>query len=509
MPDSTANLSPAAPAAPRLAAKDLLALARRHSRYVARVLDAEPQLATEVDLTRPFSRAAMRDYLAAQASSDRGAVHARLRALRKRVMLCLITRDLGGIADLAEVVATTTALADETITCAAAYAAKSLEARYGAPIGEESGAPIDMMVVGMGKLGGCELNASSDVDLVFVYLEEGNTRGPVPISNHEYFTRVGRAIIAALNDSTADGYVFRVDMRLRPYGDSGPLVVSLPMLETYFIAQGREWERYAWIKARVVCGDGVAALDSIARPFIYRRHLDFNAVGSMRDLHSQIRQEVRRRDLGDNIKLGPGGIREIEFLAQVFQLIRGGPVAALRIRPTLAVLHALAARNLLTLESVQEIETAYVFLRNLEHRLQYLDDRQTQKLPTNEVDRELIAESMGYPHYAGFLDALNEHRRQVTQHFEDIFADQEPLPGSPSYAAIWRKTIADEDAIALLARQGFADAPSILKRLQELRGGCATRASLPPARGGSIGCCHSSWTRRRDIPAPIRRSNAC
>jgi glutamate-ammonia-ligase adenylyltransferase len=481
--DSTANPSPAAPVAPAANARDALAHAARHSRYVARLLEAEPTLATQVDPTRPYERAAMRAYLDASDPAQSTPWHVRLRALRKRVMLSMIARDLAGSADLAEVIATTTALADETIACAAAHAAQTLALRHGPPIGEESAAVIDLMVVGMGKLGGSELNASSDVDLVFVYPEEGHTRGPVSISNHEYFTRVGRAIIAALNELTPEGYVFRVDMRLRPYGDSGPLVVSLPMLETYFISQGREWERYAWIKARVVCGRGAEALDPIVRPFVYRRHLDFNALGSMRDLHTQIRQEVRRRDLGDNIKLGPGGIREIEFLAQVFQLIRGGQVAALRIRPTLAVLEALAERNQLAVESVQELKDAYVFLRNLEHRLQYLDDRQTQTLPTSEADRALIAESMGYRDYAEFLDALNAHRGRITRHFEDIFADHEGLPTATPWAAVWLGTIADEDALQLLVGQGFAHAPTILRRLQELRRGLRYKSLSSAGQG--------------------------
>ena len=475
MIDSTANPSAAAPAHP-VAAKpgverDLIEIARRHSRYVATLIDAEPHLAAEADLTRPFSRDAMRAFLTADELPDGAALNARLRALRKRVMLGLIARDLGGAADLAEVVATTTALADETIACTATHVAHRLEARHGPPLGEETGAPLDIMVVGMGKLGGSELNASSDVDLVFVYREEGTTRGPASISNHEFFTRVGRGIIGALDDRTPDGYVFRVDMRLRPYGDSGPLAVSLPMLENYFISQGREWERYAWIKARVVCGSRAHELTDVVRPFVYRRHLDFGAFESMRDLHSQIRQEVRRRDLGDNIKLGPGGIREIEFLAQAFQLIRGGQVAALRIRPTLAVLEALAERQLLTAESARALQAAYVFLRNLEHRLQYLDDRQTQTLPASDADRGLIAESMGHPDYAAFLHTLDAHRELVTRHFEDIFASREPMAGAEHCAAVWRGTIADEDAVALLAQQGFADAPGLLARLQELRRG--------------------------------------
>jgi len=363
---------------------------------------------------------------------------------------------------------TTTALADETITRATGLLTRQLQLRHGSPIGEQTGAPVDLLVVGMGKLGGCELNVSSDVDLIFAYAEEGETSGPVSISNHEFFTRVGRGIIGALNDLTADGYVFRVDMRLRPYGDSGTLVVGLPMLEDYFISQGREWERYAWIKARVVCGSRSEELMDVARPFVFRRHLDFGAFASMRELHSQIQDEMRRRDLGDNIKLGPGGIREIEFLAQVFQLIRGGRVAALRIRPTLGVLDVLAARNLLTDDSVRELKAAYVFLRNLEHRLQYLDDRQTQKVPDGDWDRQLIAESMGHPDYPRFLAALDAHRERVSRHFEDIFANAEPVDRGHSCTAVWRGMVTDEEAEARLTAAGFRDAVGMLRRLRAL-----------------------------------------
>ena len=241
------------------------------------------------------------------------------------------------------------------------------------------------------------------------------------------------------------------------------------MLEDYFIAHGREWERYAWIKARAVCGSACDELMDVVRPFVFRRHLDFGAFASMRDLHRQIREEVRRRDLGDNIKLGPGGIREIEFLAQVFQLIRGGRVAALRTRPTMAVLDILAQRHLLTAESVEELKSAYVFLRNLEHRLQYLDDRQTQRLPETETDRALIAESMGYPDYAAFSEALSIHRERVSRQFEDIFANTDPSGEAHPYATIWSGGLTDAEALAQLTAGGFKDAAGWLRRLQGLR----------------------------------------
>src|SRR3979411_1845574 len=218
----------------------------------------------------------------------------------------------------------------------------------------------------MGKLGGGELNVSPDVDLVFLYLEEDDA-----VSNLEFFTRLGRRLIAALDERTADGFVFRVDMRLRPWGDSGAIATSFDALEEYFVTHGREWERYAWIKARALGSDREdGALAAIVRPFVYRKYLDYGAFAAMRELHAQIREEVKRRELSDQIKLGPGGIREIEFIAQVFQLIRGGRDPALQIRPTLAVL------ALLPESAALELSESYVFLRHLEHRLQYLDDAQ-------------------------------------------------------------------------------------------------------------------------------------
>jgi len=243
----------------------------------------------------------------------------------------------------------------------------------------------------MGKLGGRELNVSSDIDLIFVYPEDGSTAGPKIVDNFEFFTKLGRSLIQTINDITGDGQVFRVDMRLRPNGESGPLVASFDMLENYFITQGREWERYAWIKARVMTGIRSAELTAISRPFIFRKYLDFGAINAMRDLHAQIRREVARKDMVNNVKLGPGGIREIEFLAQVFQLIRGGRDTSLQIKPTLKVLGRLAERGIITHEAERELAAAYDFLRRVEHRLQYLDDAQTHNLPTDPVDQAIIA----------------------------------------------------------------------------------------------------------------------
>ena len=455
-----------------------LARAARLSHYVRRLLDAEPELHLDGGSDRAFSADEMRDVLASTPAGDEAGLARSLRDLRKRVMLRLITRDLAGLAPLAEVVATATALAEVATAHALAHLDGTLAAIHGRPIGAASGQPQQLHVIGMGKLGGAELNVSSDIDLVFIYPEEGETRGPLTVSNHEYFTRLGRRLIAALSEMTADGYVFRVDMRLRPYGDSGPLAASFEALENYFITQGREWERYAWLKARVLTGDRGAELMEVVRPFVYRRHLDYGAIAALRDLHRQIRQEVARRDIAENIKLGPGGIREIEFIAQVFQLIRGGRDPELRRQPTLAVLPLLAERNLMPAAAVGELAQAYEFLRNLEHRLQYLDDQQTHVPPQSQSDRGLIAEAMGFDGYAALLATLDAHRGRVTRHFEDVFAAS-PDAGHP-LAYLWQEGVDAGKMVAALAGLGFREPEAIESRLRSLRSGARYR-EMPAA----------------------------
>jgi len=440
--------------------------ARRLSRYARRLLDAEPQLLTGADAETPLDRAAMLARLGAEPADD-ATLMRDLRQLRKQVMLRLIARDLGGLADLDEVVTTISALAEIAVERAVAHLEKSMAADYGQPIGNESGGVQHMHVVGMGKLGGNELNVSSDIDLVFAYPEDGDTNGPRPLSNHEYFARLGRRLITIINEMTADGYVFRVDMRLRPLGADGPLACSFAMLENYFITQGREWERYAWIKGRVLCGDRAAELAALAGHFVFRRHLDYSAFESLRELHQEVRREVERRDMQDNIKLGPGGIREVEFIAQLFQLVRGGQDLALRAMNTRTVLALIAERNLLPPAAVTELRDAYIHLRNLEHRLQYLDDKQTQALPAGEEDQALIAAAMGAPDYATMLRELDAHRAAVTRHFDGIFADsrsdEHPL------AAVWHGGSDDGQLAAKLRSSGFADPVHALAAIAALR----------------------------------------
>jgi glutamate-ammonia-ligase adenylyltransferase len=326
--------------------------------------------------------------------------------------------------------------------------------------------------VGMGKLGGGELNVSSDIDLIFVYPEEGDIRGPRALSNHEFFTRMGKRLIALLAEHTAAGSVFRVDMRLRPWGDPGPLATSFDALEHYLVAQGREWERYAWIKGRAMAGGAtgeraVPALQDIVRPFVFRKYLDFGAFGAMRELHEQIRAEVARRELAGHVKLGPGGIREVEFVAQAFQLIRGGRDAALQARPTLQVLALLAKKGLLPQDAVRELSDAYVFLRRVEHRLQYLDDAQTHELPTDAGDQALVAQSMGFATWRAFMAGLDAHRARVSHHFEGVFAaDAAPRRRDHALAGLW----ADPDAAeAGLRKLGYAQPAEAARRMGLIR----------------------------------------
>lgn len=449
-------------------ARNAIGRAARLSRYARHLLSADPALENE-PYGEPFSAARMLASLADIDENDEEALDRALRRLRQAVMLRLIVRDLAGLADMAEVVGTATALAEQTLATALHWHDRNLSRQYGRPVGSQSGKPMRLHIVGMGKLGGAELNVSSDIDLVFTYPEEGETDGGRRISAQEYFTRLARQLIGAISETTADGFVFRVDTRLRPYGEGGPLVANFDMLEAYFATQGREWERYAWVKARLLSGDCAAELDATVTPFVYRRHLDFSALDSLRALHGQIRQEVQRREIADNIKLGPGGIREVEFLVQVFQMIRGGREPPLRVRPTLQALALLGERQLLPADAVAELRTAYIYLRNLEHRLQYLADQQTQSLPEDGEDRQAIAEMTGHAEFGLMLRELDVHRAVVTRHFEAIFAGTRDNGSAHPQSDLWQQALPDDKAFERVSALGYADAASVCQRLGELR----------------------------------------
>ncbi|MEX3931408.1 bifunctional [glutamate--ammonia ligase]-adenylyl-L-tyrosine phosphorylase/[glutamate--ammonia-ligase] adenylyltransferase [Paraburkholderia phymatum] len=456
-------------------------LSSSYSHYASRAFAAQPGLAARVAAlaAAPITRQRIDARLEALAAALRAAPDAplsedalkkALRQLRTEVFCAVMERDLAGAADVAEVTGTMTDLAEATIQRAMAVVSADLKALFGEPRGSQ-GERLSLGVVGMGKLGGRELNVSSDIDLIFVYEDDGETTGGQrsPIATQDFFTRLGKRLIAALAEVTADGYVFRVDMRLRPNGDSGPLVCSLGMLEEYFYVQGREWERYAWIKGRLVSALASESarrlskqLDSIVKPFVYRRYLDFGVISAIRSLHLQIRQEAQRRasmrpDKADDIKLGRGGIREIEFSAQVFQLIRGGQDAGFRVRPTLGVLTHAAARGLVSPEVCADLSSAYLFLRELEHRLQYRNDAQTHAMPVDPGERAHLAKSMGFDDYASLTAKLEAHRELVEQQFDQIFADKVSgqggcgAPEDGAAAWVWSSALADDGADEALA----------------------------------------------------------
>lgn len=452
------------------------------SRYMQRMLHGNPadKAILLSNLEKTFQRCEMENFLQHHRSSikDETDLNCVLRLLRKHVMLRLITRDVGGFADLAEVMRTMTDLAEISINFSLQHHYHWLAepGRFGIPVGKTSNRKQSLLVVAMGKLGGRELNASSDIDLIFVYPEDGETNGRKPVSNHEFFARLGRKLIASLSDYTIDGYVFRVDMRLRPHGENSPLAISFDMLNEYFKTQGREWERHAWIKGRVVAGlpdaeDESRLMEQIVRPFVFRKYLDFDAYESMRRLHMQLRKEVERREMHDNIKLGPGGIREIEFVTQVFQLIRGGRDVDLCVRPTLEVLQRLQKKQQLPHQTVTELVDAYHFLRRLEHRLQYLDDQQTQTLPGNPDDQQRIADAMGFEDYGSFMHHLDAHRMNVTHHFEFILAAPKKSPAHDVLSQLWQTQTSDtaktEAATSQLSTLGFAEPVKISGRLQQ------------------------------------------
>jgi glutamate-ammonia-ligase adenylyltransferase len=465
-------------AKPRLSADfdEQVRHARQCSHYLARLLDAEPELLNWLreHCHTPCDYKVMNVWSDALPADNEEQLSRALRSLRKRVMLHVLTRDLNGLSDLDEVMRSMTALAEIAVRRAQIFSMRSLVEQFGQPVGAENGSNQELLVIGMGKLGGGELNVSSDIDLIFVYPEDGETTGPRILSNHEFFNRLGRKLIALINDLTADGYVFRVDMRLRPYGDSGPLTMSFAALEEYLVSQGREWERYAWIKARIISPENSpysVELEQLAQPFVFRKYLDFGSFDSMRKLHAQIRTEVVRRDLYQNIKLGPGGIREIEFIAQVFQLIRGGRDAGLRIRPTRLVLQQLAQDGELSAEVVARLDSSYVFLRNLEHRLQYLDDQQTQELPEKTEQRIIIAKAMGFADFDELLAALTPLREFVSQQFETVFGEKQ----ENAVHSWWCDDTTKEELSAALTMLGFQDDGSLAENLLQFRTGSRYR----------------------------------
>ena len=378
-----------------------------------------------------------------------GELGAALRVLRQLVIERLVVLDCEQQAPLEVVTRAVTELAELALDQACEEAQAQLDALYGAPMTEQ-GQRAELWIIGMGKLGARELNVSSDIDLIYVYDEDGHTQGRADgggrISVHEYFSRAVKRIYSLIGDTTEHGFVFRVDLALRPNGNSGPAVVSLNALEEYFLVQGREWERFAWLKSRVVAPlrslASASALRDTVQPFVFRRYLDYNVFDALRGLHRQIRDHAQRTSAGrperaNDVKLGRGGIREIEFTVQLLQVVRGGQFPELRTRPTLESLERVSRAQLMPVATAQALAQAYVFLRRVEHRIQYLDDQQTHALPSQDGDLAWLSRTLGFASVDAFWAELGRHREVVAQEFDRLLGQSEAgsggaVTGNPS-----------------------------------------------------------------------------
>ena len=446
-----------------------------HPRLLAELIDSK-RLETAQDA--PAVRAAVQAALANLA--DEADLRQALRVLRQREMLRIAWRDLAGWASLDETLTALSALADACIDGALAHLYGWQVEQLGQPRGAQ-GQPVELTVLGMGKLGGDELNFSSDVDLMFAFEHAGTCDGPRALDNSEFFLRLARRLVGALDEADANGRVFRVDVRLRPFGSSGPLAVSFDAMEDYYQTHGRDWERYALIKARPVAGDLAAGERLLARlrPFVFRRYLDFGAIDALRGMKALIVDQVRREGLDDHVKLGAGGIREVEFIGQVHQLIRAGREPELRCRGIRQVLRLLGERGQLPAPAVQELLDAYDFLRRFENRLQMLQDRQTHQVPADPLDRARLAVAMGYPDWDACAAALGTWRDRVHAHFRSLLGDaQDAAPEQP----LWPDRLDQPDAATELSTLGYADPAQALAHLTALRDGRACRVASATAR---------------------------
>lgn len=462
------------------------------SDFVAEQVQRDPAFLLALAATGELERALQPGEMGVQLEAlladcaDEDELGRRLRRFRRRQQVRIIWRDLTRRSDLAGTCRDLSDLADACIDQSLAWLYQRHCQQFGVPIGNRSGLPQKLIVLGMGKLGAGELNLSSDIDLIFGYPEGGETQGAKrALDNQEFFTRLGQKLIKSLDAITVEGFAFRVDMRLRPYGSSGPLVHSFAALEQYYQDQGRDWERYAMIKARVVGGDQEAGqrLLDLLRPFVYRRYLDFSAIEALRTMKQLIQQEVRRKGMSENIKLGAGGIREVEFIAQAFQLIHGGRDLSLQQRPLLRVLAILEGQGYLPPQVVAELREGYEFLRYAEHALQAIADRQTQMLPEDEFERIRVAFIMGFANWSAFHQATNQWRDRIDWHFRQVIADpdededgQVDTTIGGEWIPLWEEAVDEESACRQFADAGFAEPAQAWKRLTDLRHGTQVRA---------------------------------
>jgi glutamate-ammonia-ligase adenylyltransferase len=407
---------------------------------------------------------------------DEAALMQLLRVYRRREMIRIAFRDLSGRSNLSETVVDLSNLADACLNHTASILYSWSCEKFGKPAAQ-NGSRQQLVILGLGKLGARELNFSSDVDLIFAYPKSGYTRSAAQsISNSDFFTRLCRQLMKVISQPTADGFVFRTDLRLRPYGENGPLAMDFDAMENYYEEQGREWERYAMIRARVVAGDHQAGHYLLKRlnPFVYRRYLDYGAFDSLRDMKQMISLEVKGKGMKNNIKLGMGGIREIEFFGHMFQLIRGGVKPELQQRSIQKVLKILARDNQIPAAASKELTKAYIFLRNTEHRLQEFADQQTHDLPADAKGQARLAASMGFADAAKFSSQLERHRNKVHRHFQMILEVKDSEFGTrkleEQLQGIWEGLIGDDPAKKILVELGFHEPQEVLRLLSYLRG---------------------------------------
>lgn len=430
-------------------------------------------------LEKSYQPGEMRGLLCEQLAQveDEAVLAMKLRVFRRQQMVRIIWRDIGGLAPLNETLEDLSELADICVDEAVKRLFDWAVSKSGMPR-DAKGNAQELILIGMGKLGARELNLSSDIDLIFLYPERGETDGRRPVDNEKFFTRLSRQLIKTIGENTADGFVFRVDTRLRPYGDAGPLVIPLGFLEDYLQGQAREWERYAMVKARVISGSAVSgeAFYDLIRPFVYRRYLDFGAIESIREMKRLIANEMHHRGMDANIKLGMGGIREVEFIGQAFQLIRGGRDPDLQIRPIQRVLELLAKKEILPQHEVSDLLTAYEYLRLVENRLQAWKDEQTHVLPDDEERRLILARSMGCSDWSGFSEELGQYRRKVQGYFDLLFAAPQADEAEQGlFSEIWQEGLTDEVAMRRLDLAGFEQSEKIWKLLNGFRQSTAFR----------------------------------
>lgn len=437
------------------------------------------------EFDRPVTATELERFVATFAADGRSIDDAKasLRRERNRLLLQVFWRDVCKGADVAETIEALSLVADYLVRAAADFAGRIMRERHG-EVRDRDGAAVRLAILGMGKLGGGELNFSSDIDVIFTYPRDGSSDGAKELAAQPYFDRMSRHIVALLDDVTADGFVYRTDTRLRPFGASGPPVVSFAALESYLLHHGRDWERYAYVKARLigpVPPDDVARdlFDNLIDPFVYRRYLDYGVFESLRDMHKMIAAEVQRRDLADNIKLGPGGIREIEFIAQTLQLVRGGSQPDLRTPSLLTVLPRLVDAKGLRREDADSLVAAYRFLRKAENSIQAMRDEQTHELPVDAADRERLCIAMGIDDWQSFVATLADHRATVSRQFDEVTFRGRDEIASPTFRQqvlkLWISGNTADDWRRLLEDNEFARAGEIATLIVEFRDAPATR----------------------------------